>query len=309
MEFRGAFCDNQHEVNQEENEVFLLRTLLCISKSDGEMLSHPENKALPSPLMFDLTQLLLGHWPLTWHFAAPTVTLFLFIHLVFGPGDWIIWLYCTVSTKQPFNPHMFHCVNSLQHNTGPCYTAYIVAHNFTPQLLPHRHMHICIWWCFQAEFKVGSLQITRKVTAFYYTMTTGILTEDSELQSCLPERRGAFLHWDIIFSWPLDILHWDRTLISTNHHSAHIISAEDVPSTGTPASHRSILCSFPCGTSVASNCTQEYGWMRGFNGAVLVGALCQTSTFRWHQLVHFNYPLIPSALNKAHAKPGSNGLS
>lgn len=37
-------------------------------------------------------------------------------------------------------------------------------------------------------------------------MTTGILTEDSELQPCLPEWNVTLLYWDIIFSKPFDIL-------------------------------------------------------------------------------------------------------
>lgn len=98
---------------------------------------------------------------------------------------------------------------------------------------------------------------------------------------------------------PVLRLRWSflRYFPNTNHSSAHIISAEKVLlSMGTPASHHRILCKFPCGRSVASNCTQEYGWMEGggFITAGLDGALHQTSTFRWYQLVHFNYPLILS---------------
>lgn len=162
-------------------------------------------------------------------------------------------------------------------------------------------MHICIWWCFQAEFKVGSLQITRKVTTVYYRMTTGILTEDGELQPRLPQSRVTFLYWDIVFYWPLDILLQDQTLIL-------LMPTFLQQKYCNPQGLRPVTA-VSCGTSAASNCTQEYGWMRGFNSAVLVGAFHQTSKFRWHQLVHFNYPLILSALNAAHARPGGNGLS
>lgn len=67
------------------------------------------------------------------------------------------------------------------------------------QSLPWRHTHICIWWCFQAEFKVRSLQITRKVSCLYDTTTTGILTVDIDLRPRPLDADADFFCCDFYF--------------------------------------------------------------------------------------------------------------
>lgn len=236
-----------------------------------------KTRHLRSPPLFDLTQLLFSRWPFTWRLAVNSHDL-ISIHLF-------------MLEASEFSGQSAH---SLQHNSRPCWcitlpsSLLIIRLNSSCPTPPHAHLY----------FEERSLQITRKVTTFYYRMTTGI-SYLKTVDYCHASHRGEWRSCTQILSfiWPLDI-------------SLHILSAEEaLQHIGTLASHHSILCDFPCGTSVASNCTQEYGRMMGFNRAVLVGAVRQTSKFRWHHRVHFNYPLILFALNKAHAEPDCNGLS
>lgn len=235
------------------------------------------------------------------------MTLFLFIYLFVDPSDWIIWLQCTVDgiNWTTLSPCSFVWILSNTTSSSHCKHCCLYIQYVT--LPPHAHLYLMM----RLRWVQGTVTTNYMKGHYillpndnrYFNLRQWITAMPSIVMRGIPGLR-YYLLLAITYFTP------NQTLISTNHCPAQIIWAEEVLQyTGTPASHRSIKCHFPCGTSVASNCTQKYGWMRGFNRAVLVGALRQTSKFRWHQLVHFNYPLILSALNKAHAKPGSNGLS
>lgn len=73
---------------------------------------------LPSLLLFDLTQLVFSHWPLTWHSTVDNHDLISILNIYLrvmsieycGYG-----IHVMVSTKLPCKLHIFHCVYSLQH--------------------------------------------------------------------------------------------------------------------------------------------------------------------------------------------------
>lgn len=141
-------------------------------QSTCEILSHTvlKTRHFRSPLSFDLVFLFGTRW------LNSLVRVCTLVNYKLG------WY-------QPHHPVTFTLCEFSAAHIRPCYcitllTLWLIT--LLNKLLPCRHMHICIWWCFQAEFKVRPLQITRKATTNYYRMTTGILTEDSELQPCLP---------------------------------------------------------------------------------------------------------------------------
>lgn len=150
-------------------------------------------------------------------------------------------------------------------------------------------MPICVWWCFKAEFKVGSTQITRKVITLYYRMTNWYFNWSCWIMAFPPgvetERRMSV--WDGFFDHLISLWSQSATACCTL-----LQQKKD----GRPCGQDLILCRFPGGTSVA---LIGRWWMRRIT---MLGALCHT--FRWH---HFNYVVILS-LWRAYSKPGSNRL-
>lgn len=137
------------------------QTSLCVIQSTGEMLSQAKNKTPP----FTCFKFSWVNWPLSWQ--EPWPSSFLFIYLVRGHSDIVHWWIINRDAINPATlvPLLSHYVISLQHNIT----------RFTLCLVVFVDLHICIWWCFQAEFKVRSLQITRKVTTMlFWRMTPGI---------------------------------------------------------------------------------------------------------------------------------------
>lgn len=88
-----------------------------------------KSRPLPSPLVFDLTQPLFSHWPLTWHLAVNNHDLISIYLFVLG-SSWLNFLVIVytgmISTEPPCNLHMFHWVNSLQNNIRSCYCITLV---------------------------------------------------------------------------------------------------------------------------------------------------------------------------------------